>query len=220
MVADAVNGGRKGRYMQGYEIGLLEDLIAVLHQMDVLRNVLCKRIKGDDFHVEAEVCLLGYQGADVAGADEAQGLAFQLALLDAHLREAVILHHVILDSLELLCAIQHVEDGDLCDRYGICAAGGADQDALLLAGFDVNHVISCAVAGHNLKLRSSLDDLSCNLGGADDHGVAVRDIGDDVILGESSAVHNLKSMVLQICIPLRKNRLGKKYFYAHDKSPF
>ena len=39
-VADAVNGGRKRRHVQGYIISLLEDLIAVFDQLDVLGNVL------------------------------------------------------------------------------------------------------------------------------------------------------------------------------------
>ena len=205
--------------MEGDIVALLENLVPVLHQLDVLGQalLLSEGVVGQHGHVKAQGGLLGHQLADVAQAHQAQGLALQLGLGDAHLGLAVVLQVQLLDLLEVPGAVEHVEDGQLGHRNGVGPAGGAHQHPVLPGGGQVHPVVAGAVAGQDLQLGGGVKDALGDLGGADDDGVTVLDVRDDVLLRKAPAVHRFIAVFPQILIASRKNRLGEQYPNCHTK---
>ena len=161
---------------------------------------------------------MGRQLADVAQAHQTQGLALQLRLGDAHLGLAVVLQIQVLDLFEVPGTVEHVEDGQFRHRDSVGSAGGTYQHSVLPGGRQVHPVITCPVAGQDLQLGGRVKDLPGNSSGSDNKCIAIPDIGDDVLLGKSSAVHRLIAMLPQIFIARRQNGLGDQHTGRHKHS--
>ena len=74
------------------------------------------------------------------------------------------------------------------------------------------------MAGQDLQLGGRVKDLPGNSSGSDNKCIAIPDIGDDVLLGKSSAVHRLIAMLPQIFIARRQNGLGDQHTGRHKHS--
>ena len=197
-----------------------KDLVPLLHQLDVLRQALFfgEGVVGQHRHIEAQGGLSGNQPADVAQAQQAQGLAIQFRLGDAHFGLAVVLQVQLLHLLEVPGAVEHIEDGQLGHRNGVGPAGGAHQHAMLPCRIQVYTIIARTVPGQDLQLGGCVQNLLCDLRRSDDDRIAVSDVRDDVLLSKAAAIHHLVAVLPQIFIASRQNGLGKQHSDRHKNS--
>jgi hypothetical protein len=141
-------------------------------------------VVGDDLHLQAQSAV-GDDAADVAGADQAEGLGVEL-----HAHEAVLLPLAGLGGDvgggQLAGQGEHHGDGVLGGGDRVAERGVHHDDALGRGRRDVDIVDADAGAGDDLQLAGGGDDVLVELGArADGDAVIVADHGDQLFLGQA-----------------------------------
>ncbi len=209
MFTDAVDGFLCGRHMKRDIVAGAKDFVAVVNETDIVRNLSGKRIIGQHFHVKAEMRFFCHEPADIACADESQGFALQLGFPDPHFCIAVIFHTVVHDRFKAAGAVQHVKYSQLRYGYSVGPSGRCDKDFVLFRGLKVHSVIAGPVAGYDPELFRGVQDTGGNFCCADNHCVAVCDIGNDIFFRKSAAADNFKAVFQEKVVSVRQDRLGQ-----------
>ena len=169
--------------MERNVIGLLEDAVEIADHFHAIRECPCGKvgIVAHHVHLEGEHALRD-AAADVAAADDAEGLAVQGVLADLQLGLIEILDPGLVQDGHVAAALEHQQDRGLRDGGAVgdrCVQG---LHAVVVAGLDVERVEAGAVADDDLEVRVGLDDLAVDGCDADDHGIRLIlfHIGQDV----------------------------------------
>ena len=166
--------------MQGDDVGLREDFLDGAELGAEVGGQVGgqDRVVGEDLHVEAGETL-DEQAADVAEAEDADGLAGELT---AH--EALLLPFAGAGGLvggdELAVGGEDQGDDFFRDGVGVRARGVHDVDAELACVADVDVVETGAGADDQLQVLQSVHDLGRDLLAADDDRGGVGVLGGQI----------------------------------------
>ena len=164
------------RHVQGDEIGLRQQLVQLnlgdAHFLRAFRRQ--EGVISENMHLETE-CTRADDGADIAGADDAERLAgnfdtheFRLFPL-AGLRGAV-------GCRKLAGNCEHQRNRVFCRCDGVAERRVHDDDTAARGGRNIDIVDADAGAADNLEVGRSLDQLfGCLGGGADGETIVVAD---------------------------------------------
>ena len=116
-------------------------------------------IVGDHLHMQQAVAELGDTAADIADADDADGLALRLV---ADQRIAIDIGLAAQRAVGLENALgqrQHHPERMLGDRIGVAAGLIDDEHARRRAGIDIDGIEARAVRGHDQEVRRPLQQI-------------------------------------------------------------
>ena len=165
------------RHMDGDEVRNLQHLVDA-HALGVL---LLEDVSGqigvvsDDVHLE-HAGQLAHALADAAKAQNAQGLAPQLAAHELILVPLLVDLHVVAGGNGMAGQVQHLGDGQLGHGVAVQAGGVDDLHALLLGVVQVDVVQTHGADADDLQVLGGIQDLLV------DGGVHAHD--ENVILGD------------------------------------
>ena len=141
-------------------------------------------VVGDHPHLKA-AGPLGDQPADAAQADDAQGLAVELAALELLAAPLAALDEAVGPD-DVAAAGQHEAHGVLGGRHHVALGGVADDDALLRGVGHVDVVQARARPAHDAHVGGRVEEVLVDEGlAADDDAVVFRDDGKELFLAEA-----------------------------------
>ena len=178
--------------MDGDEVGDLQQLVdAHAGGLLLLEHVGGQvGVIGHDVHLEG-TAQFAHALADAAEAQDAQGLAPQLAAHEFILVPGLVHLHVVVGGDGVAGQIQHLGEGQLGHGVGVQAGSVEDLHALCLAGVHVHVVQAHGAHADDLQVGGGVNDLLGDLGvHAHDEHIVVRDELDQLLLGgEHVGVH-------------------------------
>ncbi len=186
VVADHVQGLFGARGVDADVVGLTQQLLEVdLLDVQLLETgVGDVGVVGDHPHLKAAGALRD-QPADAAQADDAQGLAVQLAALELLAPPLTALDEAVGPD-DVAAACQHQADGVLGRRHHVALGGVADYDALLGGIGDIYVVQTRARSAHDLHVGGGVEEVLVDEGlAADDDAVVLGDDGKDLFFAEA-----------------------------------
>mmetsp|Transcript_2767 Transcript_2767/g.7745 ORF Transcript_2767/g.7745 Transcript_2767/m.7745 type:complete len:439 (-) Transcript_2767:31-1347(-) len=196
LLADQVDRGGEVRHVQGDEIRSGEELLHGGHLRRVAHGQLGDDVVVDHLHAHG---LRAHRQlrADVAVADEAEGLAADLEAAHRLLEPGAAMHggRAVAD---LAGQADDVPDDELRHAAGVREGGVEDRDALRLRGLQIDLVGADAEAAHRQHLVHRRDDLRGDLGlAADAEDVQALDLLEELGLGERR-LHGLNREALSL----------------------